>query len=391
MRLPSKFSTNSKLKLGTTSDLVIDVSDLLPTFCELAGTTPPLGVDGVSLAPTLTGIGRQRTRDYVIHEAGDNASIIRGRYKLIMNRGDKKKKDGKGKDKKKAAETTTQTGAALYDLVADPAEATDIATSKPELAAELEALLLAEHVTQPAGFANTYHHWTGANGADAAKADNWSDYIYQNAGETYTTDDGAPRDSWTALMENKGNSANGARVATDIQFLGLEIRGKTKAQELVVADGGRVTGRNEVRVAKQGILTIQDGAVASLRWIDILEGGILRGSGEVDASLFSAGATAVSGKLNVKGDYAERAGASLTLALSDKNSAQLLVQGDTALAGTLDIILSNGYKPSAGKRITLLAARSVKGTFANPDNLVVVGGTRFKIGYQNNAVTLTAE
>jgi len=171
MRLPAKYAAAAKLKAGTTSSMVIDVSDLLPTFCELAGVAPPLGVDGVSLAPTLTGVGLQRKRDYVIHEAGGNASIIRGQYKLVMNRGDKKKKkSGKGKKKKKAAKTTTQAGAALYDLVADHAEATDIAADKPELAAELKALLLAEHVTQPAGFANTYHHWTGANGADAAQA-----------------------------------------------------------------------------------------------------------------------------------------------------------------------------------------------------------------------------
>lgn len=391
MRLPSKFSANSRLKLGKTSDMVIDVSDLLPTFCELAGATPPLGTDGVSLAPTLTGIGRQRTRDYLIHEAGGNASIIRGQYKLIMNRGDKKKKAGKGKKKKKAEKATTPAGPVLYDLVADHAEAIDIAADKPELAAELKALLTAEQVTQPAGFANTYHHWTGASGADAAEAGNWSDYVYQNAGETYMTDDGAPRDSWTALMENKGNSVNTARIASEVQFLALEIRGRTNPQELVVAGGGKVIGRNEVRVAKQGVLTLQGGTVASLRWIDVMEGGILRGSGEVEASLFSAGATAISGKLNVKGDYAERAGAKLILALSGKDSAQLLVQGDTALAGALDIKLANGYKPKAGERITLLTARSVKGTFTNPGNLVVVGGMRFKIGYRNNAVTLTAE
>ncbi len=389
MRLPSKFSTNSKLKPGTNSDMVIDVSDLLPTFCELAGTTPPLGLDGVSLAPTLTGNGQQRTRDYVIHEAGGNASITRGRYKLIMNRGSKRKTNKAGG--KRNTKKPVSTGHSLYDLVDDHPEATNLAADKPKLTTELKTLLLAEHVTQLAGFANTYHHWTGTNGADAAKASNWSDYIYKNAGLSYMTDDGAPRDSWTALMENKGDSANVARVDTNIEFLGLEIRGKTKTQELTVADGGKVTGRNEVRIANNGILSLQGGAIVSLRWIDVLEGGSLRGSGEVDASLYSAGNTAILGKLHVKGDYTQRDGASLTLTLSGKDSTPLLVQGDTALAGALSITLANGYKPPAGERITLITAGSIKGRFTNAGDQIVVDGVRLNIGYQKDAVTLTAE
>ncbi len=386
MRLPSKFSANSTLKPGTTCDMVIDVSDLLPTFCELAGTTPPLGLDGVSLAPTLTGTGQQRKRDYVIHEAGGNASIIRGKYKLVMNRG------GKSKTRKKGAKKTdTPPLLSLYNLVADHPEARNIATDNRKLTSELKALLLAEHVTQPAGFANTYHHWTGAKGADPSKAIDWSEYIYENAGVSYMTDRGAPRDSWIALMENKGASANLARVDTDIDFLGLEIRGKSASQELVVSDGCKVTGRNEVRVSDKGILSLQGGTAASLRWINVLEGGVLRGSGEVDASIFSEGTTAISGKLNVKGDYKERDAASLSLILGSKDGTPLTIQGDATLTGTLSIKLARGYKITAGQRITILTASDVMGRFTNPDNQVVVDGTRLTIGYHKNAVTLTAE
>jgi len=331
MRLPAKFCSRSKLKPGTTTDMVIDVSDMLPTFCELAGVTPPVGLDGVSIAPTLTGIGRQRHRDYLIHEAGNHASIIRGRYKLIINRGGKKK--GGKKRKKKAGKNVAQDTVMLYDLVADPAETTNIAAEKPELTKELKALLLAEHVTEPPGFANTYHHWTGVNGADAADGANWSDYVYENAGKVYLKDDGAPRDSWTALMENKGDSINTAHVTKDIQFLGLEIRGATKPQELVISSGGRVTGRNEIRVSGKGILTLQGGTAASLRWIDVLEGGLLRGSGKVEASLYNAGTTALSGRIAVQGDYVQQDGASLVFSLDNKNSGRLVVQGEAIPSG----------------------------------------------------------
>ncbi len=57
MRWPAKITTNSTLKAGTNSDMVVDVTDLLPTFCELAGAPIPLGIDGVSIAPTLLGTG----------------------------------------------------------------------------------------------------------------------------------------------------------------------------------------------------------------------------------------------------------------------------------------------------------------------------------------------
>lgn len=97
---------------------MIDVSDLLPTFCELAGAVAPLGLDGVSIAPTLSGTGHQRTREFLIHEAGGGASIIRGNYKLILG----KKASG------------------LYDLQADHAEENNIAADHPELVKELSKI-----------------------------------------------------------------------------------------------------------------------------------------------------------------------------------------------------------------------------------------------------------
>ena len=110
MRWPAKITANSKLMAGSSSDLVIDVSDLMPTFCELAGQEIPVGLDGVSLAPVLTGDGERRAREFLIHEAGKSQSIIRGNHKLVR----------KGKT------------LALYDLEKDRAEENDIAGKKQE-------------------------------------------------------------------------------------------------------------------------------------------------------------------------------------------------------------------------------------------------------------------
>ncbi|MGY8694078.1 MAG: hypothetical protein ACKVGW_07760, partial [Verrucomicrobiia bacterium] len=142
-----------------------------------------------------------------IHEAGKHHSIIQGRYKLIGSEGVFE----------------------LYDLVADRSESNDIASKHPGLVKELKALLLGERVTEPRGFANTYHHWTGRNGASLSEAENWSDYVYENAGITYMTDEGAPQLSWSALVENKSVSTSQAQVDADVAFLGLEIRGNAKA------------------------------------------------------------------------------------------------------------------------------------------------------------------
>lgn len=394
MRWPTKITGSSKLKAGTTSDMVIDVSDLLPTFCELAGTAPPTGLDGVSLAPTILGSGHQRTREFLIHEAGGHGSIIRGRHKLILNRGGKSRKGGKTRKGKKSTETRSRPAAALYDLVADRAEANNIADANPDLVHELEALLLGERITEPAGFANTYHRWTGAAGADATAAGNWSNYTYANAGETYMTDAGAPRVSWTARMENTGNKPNSARANSDIEFLGLEIRGNAKAnaaQELVVATDAKLTCRNELRVAEQGILVLEGGTFSSLRWIDVLKGGTVRGTGSIDASLYNAGKAAVTGPLKMSGHYHEQPGATLRVSGLRANGTPLLVGGNAHLAGTLGLTVAKGFAPAPGDKITLLTAGNIKGTFANEGSLVTTGGTRFKIGYSDTAVTLIAQ
>ncbi len=246
--------------------MIVDVTDLLPTFCELAGASTPLGIDGVSIAPTLTGSGQQRHRDFMIHEASNGQSIIRGKHKLV-----------------RTAKSTLE----LYDLEADHAEANDIAADHPELVEELETLLLGERVTEPRGFANTYHHWTGKDGANTSNADNWSDYNYANAGITYMTDDGAPQLSWTARIENSGSKPNTARADADLEFLALEVRGNQEnkaSQSLVLGPGVNLTGRNEIRLARHATLTVDDGIVSSLRWIDIQPGAVLNGSGSIDST-----------------------------------------------------------------------------------------------------------
>lgn len=349
MRWSSKINAASRLQAGSHSDRVVDGTDLLPTFCELAGTPSPVGIDGVSIAPTLLGEGDQRQRDFLIHEAGNAQSIIRGTYKLVRAK---------------------NRPLALYDLAADRAEETNLAQQHPELAEELEHLLLGERVDEPKGFSNTYHQWTGGDDAVTSDSDNWSDYTYANAGVTYMNDRGSPQLSWIAKMENDGKELVTARGDADLELLGLEIHGQSADQRLELGPGINLTGRNEVRISTHGHLSLNGGTVSSLRWVDVQPGGTFSGHGIIDAAFYTRGNTSV--------------------AVADDRTPSLQIRGEAKLAGMLTVAAETPFSGRSGKSYVVLSADRITGTFDNPDNEVVVeDGTRLSIGYTDNTVELT--
>ncbi|MFT4557983.1 MAG: hypothetical protein ACI92S_003357, partial [Planctomycetaceae bacterium] len=328
MRWPAKITASSALKAGTTTDRVVDITDLLPTFCDLAGTPTPVGIDGVSIAPTLLSSGHQRTRDFIIHEAGGSSSIIRGRHKLIRS----------------VPKRSTKVTWELYDLNNDHAEQNNIAGKHSELVNGLKIQLLGERVTEPKGFANTYHHWTAQNGGGLSVADNWSDYAYSNADITYMTDAGTPQASWTARMENSGTEPNNVKSFVSRKFLGLEIKGnsKTKAiQSLVLAPKVHLTGLNEIRLRPHSSLTINGGTVVTRRWVDVLPNATLQGTGSIDGTVYNGGSLIVTGgeqsTLKITGDYYQSDAATLTLKLVTAEYSVFSVQGTTQLTGRLAI------------------------------------------------------
>ena len=319
------------------------------------------------MAPTLTGKGHQRVREFLIHEAGNGQSIIRGDYKLI------RRKDGPPE---------------LYNLVKDHGEENDISGKYPDLVAELMDLMIGERVDQPKGFANTYHHWTGSNAALVGEADNWSDYVYANEGITYTTDAGAPQLSWTARMVNSGSEPNHAVANQDLEFLALEIGGDQARQSLVLDPYIQLTGRNEIRISNGGSLTVNQGKVSSLRWIEIEEGGSLKGNGDIEGVVYNHGTLSSMNQLKLGSDFHGTKHSNLNLSLSKDTAVQ--VTGIADLAGELSVQLARGFKAKKGQSYSVLTAKKVKGRFSNPDGLVVSpDGSRFKIEYSPSGVTLT--
>lgn len=367
IKLAKNFSEQSSLKPGTSTDIILDVTDLLPTFCDLAGVQTPLGVDGVSLAPTLTGEGHQRTREFLIHEAGNGQSIIRGDYKLI------RRKNGPPE---------------LYNLVKDHGEEKNIAGKHPKLVDELMALMIGERVDQPKGFSNTYHHWRGANASLAGEAVNWSDFVYANEGITYATDDGAPQLSWTAHMVNTRSKPNHAVANQDIEFLALEIGGDQAEQSLVLDPYIKLTGRNEIRISSGGSLTVNQGKVSSLRWIEIEEGGRLKGSGQIEGVVYNHGTLSSKDQLKLNSDL--RASKKSIIDISLSKDTALHVDGEAHLAGELLLQIVRGFKPKKGETYSVLKANAVSGKFSNGRDLVKApDGSQFKINYSPSEITLT--
>ena len=102
------------------SEALAYLMDLFPTFCEIAGATPPAGVEGRSLMPVIRG-ERKQVRDVLYTGYRDGQRAIRDdRWKLIRY----------------PLVDRTQ----LFDLQADPRELANLA-GKPEHAAKVAELL----------------------------------------------------------------------------------------------------------------------------------------------------------------------------------------------------------------------------------------------------------
>ena len=149
--------------------------------------------------------------------------------------------------------------------------------------------MLAERVDEPKGFANTYHEWIGPDEGAFSLGKSWSDYVYANEGITYMADHGDPRVSWVARIANEGSSESQVTLDRSTSLLGLEITGTDYNQTVQVPAEVELVGRNEIRVSDKGILELGEGIVSSVRWVDVMAGGELRGGGSVNSSVFSDG------------------------------------------------------------------------------------------------------
>jgi arylsulfatase A-like enzyme len=121
---------------GQTSDFVWAFWDFLPTAAELAGVKPPAGLDGISVAPVLLAPpGKSadvQPHDFLyweFHEGGFQQAVRMGRWKAVRTKIDRPLE--------------------LYDLAADPGEATNLAEKHPEIVARIDTYLKTARTESP--------------------------------------------------------------------------------------------------------------------------------------------------------------------------------------------------------------------------------------------------
>ncbi|MBR1733092.1 MAG: arylsulfatase [Alloprevotella sp.] len=137
IRVPFIVRWPAKVKAGQVSDHMFAFYDLMATFCDIAGIrnyerryrNQTLGdkdyFDGISIYPTLTGIGRQDMHSHLyweFHET-DMLGVRMDNWKLVVNRGK----------------------TYLYDLANDLHEDHDVAAAHPDIVTRLVNYIYEDH------------------------------------------------------------------------------------------------------------------------------------------------------------------------------------------------------------------------------------------------------
>ena len=135
VRVPMIARWPGKVPAGKTSDHISAFWDMLPTFCELAGTEVPGKTDGISIVPTLLGQPeKQKQHDYLyweFYEKGGRIAVRLGEYKGVrMN-----------------VTKNPNAPIELYKVPDDLGEQQNIAADHPELVARIEKIMKEAHIS----------------------------------------------------------------------------------------------------------------------------------------------------------------------------------------------------------------------------------------------------
>ncbi|WP_165075957.1 arylsulfatase [Paludisphaera rhizosphaerae] len=137
VRVPMIVRWPGRIKPGSTSDLIAYFPDVLPTLADLAGASNavPPGLDGLSFAPTLLGDpAAQKPHEYLYwEEAGAKQNTIAQAVRL---------------GRWKAVRPGPAAAWELYDLDADPGEASNLAAAHPEVLERVAAACREAHTPE---------------------------------------------------------------------------------------------------------------------------------------------------------------------------------------------------------------------------------------------------
>ncbi len=130
IRVPMIASWPGHIQKGSVSNHISVFYDIMPTLCDIAGTSHPNAIDGISLAPTLFGL-EQPQHDFLYWEfpsyKGQQAVRV-GKWKGV---------------RKNIFEGNLKIE--LYDLEKDQLEANDVAEQYPKIVEKIDSIMEQEH------------------------------------------------------------------------------------------------------------------------------------------------------------------------------------------------------------------------------------------------------
>jgi arylsulfatase A len=148
IRVPGIVRWPGHIAAGATSAVPVSGVDVLPTLCELAGVAPPADrkLDGVSVAPLFAGKKAERSKphfwEYLWVPAGPHVALRDGAWKILATYDAPRAKGGQfGDEQMNTLKSGRLTGFELYNVDADPAEKSNLASAEPERLATLRAKL----------------------------------------------------------------------------------------------------------------------------------------------------------------------------------------------------------------------------------------------------------
>lgn len=144
VRIPCLMRWPSKIPAGAVNHTTLMTIDLLPTVARVCGATlPKTRIDGKDVWPQITGEpGATHPHDgYAIYyNRNDLQAVISGTWKLVLPHKFRSLTGKPGNGGKPAGYSMVDTPLALYDLVTDLAEKTDVSAQYPDQLARLQAL-----------------------------------------------------------------------------------------------------------------------------------------------------------------------------------------------------------------------------------------------------------